>query len=662
MHQDSKEYSLDVESQSYSQESCGLSRYYPSATRDDTNKRRLCYIPVLLWNNVLVFSRHLRGNRVVSKLLLLVCVTYSVFIVTYGIPSLDSLALAPPKNTDFFSTTTHSSSQSPTPPTPPPDDGFSPEYGVSLLEFNPDDYQFDWKHWVNITDLPAPDAAPFKFKEITSVPFYSPPRAPGSTSDLRRVGQTFLKHYAAPPAKVVVLATGKSHVLKPAYWQPEPPAWKKMWQAAMQRTMELTGWGHKTLPHLDVVDGYQSDVYKVYKEIEKKRLLPSPLQSDSQSGETDANNTDEKVKLGVFAHLDKSSFVFNVTEHSTLNTENLETEFHTRTVKETIRGIHISPKHFYELWLSHDAYLGLHYDWRFFRQLRRGEDAKETLHHLVHAWSAFTANEGLLSWLAHGALIGWHWNGFTLPWDADIDIQMPISELDRLARKFNNTLVVQDPADGDGRYLIEVGPTYVQRIKGNGRNVIDARFIDTRSGLYLDITGLAYNNPLDNGAIGCKNKHYYRESDLTPLRLSTYEGARVYVPNNPHEVLVSEYKTYSNTKFRSHVYNSRLRLWVEAAEQCDEKYVDEAAMFDGAGDLTFYGACENQDIWERYNMTRKLTSLHERELEFWKTVSQDSTKKVEELLQYEDALAQFSVSEGPLYPSPRYIEGIAGEV
>lgn len=92
----------------------------------------------------------------------------------------------------------------------------------------------------------------------------------------------------------------------------------------------------------------------------------------------------------------------------------------------------------------------------------------------------------------------------SFPWDMDDDVQMPIRDLYRLARDFNQTLVVEnighDHIAGDvmdsefngmSTYFIDVTNSITHREKGNGNNNIDARFIDIQTGLYVDITGLS---------------------------------------------------------------------------------------------------------------------------------------------------------------------------
>lgn len=65
----------------------------------------------------------------------------------------------------------------------------------------------------------------------------------------------------------------------------------------------------------------------------------------------------------------------------------------------------------------------------------------------------------------------------------------------------------------EGRdYLLEVNPNYVNREQNDKLNVIDARWIDTESGLFIDITTVRYNltHPAGEGILSCKDGHEFR--------------------------------------------------------------------------------------------------------------------------------------------------------
>ncbi len=154
--------------------------------------------------------------------------------------------------------------------------------------------------------------------------------------------------------------------------------------------------------------------------------------------------------------------------------------------------------------------------------------------------------------------------------DWDIDVQVSHSTLVRLATHLNGTMYnyTWSTADGDGghgyhhnangddgshyhhgstnrsgSYLLDVNPFSAERTRGDGLNIIDARWIDQRSGLFIDITGLSETEPVTApGLLRCKNDHRYRPADIYPLRHSTLEGVPVKVPHKAEHILVEEYE------------------------------------------------------------------------------------------------------------------------
>ncbi|KAK6201094.1 LicD family-domain-containing protein [Scheffersomyces amazonensis] len=241
---------------------------------------------------------------------------------------------------------------------------------------------------------------------------------------------------------------------------------------------------------------------------------------------------------------------------------------------------------------------GSHYDWRFFNSFLLEDFKAASLHSLMSAWLAFTRRVELTSWIAHGSLLSWYWNGMAFPWDADFDVQMPITELHRLAREFNQTLIIDLGRNNTspnveeneeiryGRYFIDVSSSITHRTKENGDNVIDARFIDIDTGLYIDITALAVSNsptpqryykqlfkPKNDDyeivnkvlkVANCRNGHFLKFDDLNPLRLTTFEGQFGYVPNNFGTVLEDEYRQPAlvNAHHADFSFSFYLRTWI----------------------------------------------------------------------------------------------------
>jgi len=68
----------------------------------------------------------------------------------------------------------------------------------------------------------------------------------------------------------------------------------------------------------------------------------------------------------------------------------------------------VDNKYFHE---PSDDDLGHHYDVRFFQGFVKNVEQQEALRHLIRSYLMFSKQEKFDTWLAHGTLLGWHWNG-----------------------------------------------------------------------------------------------------------------------------------------------------------------------------------------------------------------------------------------------------------
>lgn len=137
---------------------------------------------------------------------------------------------------------------------------------------------------------------------------------------------------------------------------------------------------------------------------------------------------------------------------------------------------------------------GWHVDGTFYNGDLMEEDPQEyaaRLNSMIKTFQKFSLNNGIVSWLTHGTLLSYMYNGKAFPNDEDFDLKMPLKHLHILAQYFNQTLLLQDPAEGNGRYLIDVNAYIGFRARGNTLNNIDARLIDIDTGLYIDLTAVA---------------------------------------------------------------------------------------------------------------------------------------------------------------------------
>lgn len=300
---------------------------------------------------------------------------------------------------------------------------------------------------------------------------------------------------------------------------------------------------------------------------------------------------------------------------------------------------------------------GWHYDWRFFNDAlfyekagwtkeQRVERTKIILERLLRNWNRFAEEKGLVSWIMHGPLLSWYWDGLMFPFDVDIDIQMPISELVRLGEHYNQTLVVEDPTEGYGRFLIDVGTYIHNRDISYTGNHIDARFIDVDSGIYIDITGLAKStanlpeeyakNPIvqkgnDDEDVEVYNdcrKHFYTFDQLLPLHYSMLGGVPIFVPNSIEARLRFEYpKGLDDYEYNGWYFVPKLKLWVmknklskvvpESQITRDGQQIREM-IIDAAISLTDQQAADmlkDDDILMEYYLTHKHTEWHLQEKE-----------------------------------------------
>lgn len=160
-------------------------------------------------------------------------------------------------------------------------------------------------------------------------------------------------------------------------------------------------------------------------------------------------------------------------------------------------------------------------------------ERKQALSSLIQTYLATLADIGVETWLMHGTLLGWWWNrkvgespvhiyivGYLtfraqiLPWDTDLDVQVSEASMHYLASYYNMTIFhYKTPRIPEGRdYMLEINPHYVNREQSDELNVIDARWIDTESGLFIDITTARYNltHPAGADMLVCKDGHEYR--------------------------------------------------------------------------------------------------------------------------------------------------------
>lgn len=73
-------------------------------------------------------------------------------------------------------------------------------------------------------------------------------------------------------------------------------------------------------------------------------------------------------------------------------------------------GLNASAEYKYFHEPGRDDILG-HYDVRYFTEPVSAEERAETLTHMIRAYLNFFNENELETWIAHGTLLGWWWNG-----------------------------------------------------------------------------------------------------------------------------------------------------------------------------------------------------------------------------------------------------------
>ncbi|KAK6534326.1 hypothetical protein TWF281_005652 [Arthrobotrys megalospora] len=209
-----------------------------------------------------------------------------------------------------------------------------------------------------------------------------------------------------------------------------------------------------------------------------------------------------------------------------------------------------------------------HYDGRFWLGFVSDEERKSSLKHLIRAWLQWTQSQGIETWLAHGTLLGWWWNNEILPWDTDLDVQVSEATLKTLAESFNLTTWSYnfEQENFQREYLLDINPYWVNRLRGTAANLIDGRWIDKSTGLFIDITGLSQTHGVTRpGVISCKNLHRYKIQEIYPLRDTRFENFKAFVPNSYEKILIKEYrsKAFTVTEFERHEWQPAPGEWVK---------------------------------------------------------------------------------------------------
>jgi LicD family len=125
----------------------------------------------------------------------------------------------------------------------------------------------------------------------------------------------------------------------------------------------------------------------------------------------------------------------------------------------------------------HESTFHPHYDGRFAAETLQADLRLSYLTTLMQSFLSTMADLVTETWIMHGTLLGWWWNGKILPWDSDIDVQVTERTIRFLAKYYNMTEYhFNVPGDEQGRtYLFEINPSFRNGTIADNLNVIDAR-------------------------------------------------------------------------------------------------------------------------------------------------------------------------------------------
>ena len=207
--------------------------------------------------------------------------------------------------------------------------------------------------------------------------------------------------------------------------------------------------------------------------------------------------------------------------------------------------------------------------------------------------ASFSKHHDFKFWLAHGSLVGQYWGQKIMPFDDDLDVQTSFAELHRMRK--------HSEKQWNKRYLFTVNPWYVVRAsKNNPRlkhsnirksemstgahqlvldrqrmelNVIDARFVDTVTGVFIDITVLATESSDDSWndllvgrdhaskeeSLHDKSVHTYTYTSISPLQRCTFEDTETWCPNDIKRVMKQEYPNSLSPRHKEWYFHPKNR-------------------------------------------------------------------------------------------------------
>ncbi|KAH7244833.1 LicD family-domain-containing protein [Fusarium solani] len=209
-----------------------------------------------------------------------------------------------------------------------------------------------------------------------------------------------------------------------------------------------------------------------------------------------------------------------------------------------------------------------HYDGRYMQEPLELAAQNAGIKVLMQTYLATFRDLGVQTWLMHGSLLGWWWGKKVMPWDLDADVQVTEADMYFLAAYHNMTVYYYQYENApEGRFFqLEINPYFEHRGRDDTLNVIDARWIDMQTGLFIDITAARYDpgHIRGEGVLYDKHDHEFKDKYVFPLLDTTFEGLPAKIPYQYKEILASEYgkASLSKTEFHDHRFDPKKMEWV----------------------------------------------------------------------------------------------------
>lgn len=466
----------------------------------------------------------------------------------------------------------------------------------SGLSLQPPVFSFNWKDFVDLNILkPLLVEKPNCFR-IGALGATSRVPWPNCLDEPKNLGFVFITPSLEPEPELRLSIRGKSYLYTAA------PIPKKIVFLAGELAFVTKVNKKAGLLESKMIDDYVRRKHEAHPNLRLEQIIKSPINPVHEINEItkilkrDLINFDTEKSLEV--NVDSNSFRSPGAKQKS---------------DEANSARHFDDRHFRNVlvksrdgkWVSEE-----YYDWRFFNKKLNNLNKRKALHAVVENYLQLCTNIGISTWLSSESLVSAQYNGLIGPWEDTVKFELPATDLKRLANSFNYTLIVSDPRNDTGSYLVDISPWYLERARHNdggaAPDVADGKIIDTKTGVYIELNGviqapeipenlLAKTDDKDLSKYVTTGKgNFWYLPDLLPLKKTLYEGKLANIP----KVIPKEFSTPPS----GYVFREHLRLFANETK-CSYVPEEEKDKFD----LSYIGCCHDNLIWKEYNSTKFAT-------------------------------------------------------